>query len=99
MHDPIRLLAMGCSTLVKDKSFSHSNTFGIAVDNLISTGGFPESGSSGTVGSGSGRVLLVFVAKEVPVVLWGGSDFTSLCKIQYMHKNSYQEEVVIHVEL
>lgn len=79
MHDPIRFLTMGGSTLVKHKGFSHSYSFGAAVNHLITTGGFPKSGSGGAVGSGSGRVLLVFVAKEVPVILWGGSDFAPFC--------------------
>lgn len=47
---------------------------------FITAGGFPESGSGCAIGSRPSRILLVFVAKEVPIVLWGGSYFASLCR-------------------
>jgi hypothetical protein len=48
--------------------------------NFITAGGFPESGGGCTIGARPGGILLVFVAKEVPIVLRGGAYFTHLCK-------------------
>jgi hypothetical protein len=47
---------------------------------FITAGGFPESGGSCTIGARPSGILLVFVAKEVPIVLWGGAYLTHLCK-------------------
>lgn len=78
VHDPIRLLAMGCSSLVENKGLSHPYPFEAGVDDLITAGGFPKPSSRRTIGTGAGRVFLIFVAEEVPVILWGGSDLALL---------------------
>ena len=92
MHNPIGFLTVGCSTKVKDEGFSHSNPFGIAADDLITTCGFPEPSSSSTIGSDARRVLLVFMAKEVPFVLWGGPDFARLCIIRWHKKKKKKKK-------
>lgn len=88
MHNPIGFLPAGCSTHVKDKGFSPSNPFGTAADDLVATRGFPEPSSGGSIGSIARRVLLVFMAKEVPFVLLGGSDLALLCVI---HRHNKEE--------
>ena len=73
MHYPIRFLAMWCSPFVEHKCLPHTNSRKATVDDLIPASGFPETGSSGTIRSGSRWVLLVFVTKKVPIILRGGS--------------------------
>lgn len=80
MHDPIGFLAMRCTAFVEDQGLPHSDPLAVAVYDLVPAGGLPESCGRGAVGPGSGGVLLVFVAEEVPVVLWGGSYLALLCK-------------------
>lgn len=70
------------STLVKNQRLPHSNSFEAAVDDLIPASGFPEPGSGGAVGSCPGGVLLIFVAEEVPIILWGGPYFAFLCQFR-----------------
>ena len=82
MHDPIRFLAMRGSSFVEDQGLPHSNPLPVAVYHLVTASGLPESRGGGSIGAGSGGVLLVFVAEEVPIVLWGGSYLALLCKNQ-----------------
>lgn len=71
MHDPISLLAVGSTAGVEHKGFSHSNPLGVTeVDGLVPPSGLPEAGRSRPVRPGSGRIFLVLMAKEVPIILW-----------------------------
>lgn len=79
MHDPIRLLPMRSSSLVKHKRLSQPNSSKAAVDDLVPACGLPKPGSRCPIGSSSGRVLLVFVTEKVPIVLWGGTYLALLC--------------------
>ena len=70
MHDPFSFMAMRSTTSVEDKSLTKSNLFGaVQMYGFVSTSSLPEPGCSGPVGSGPSRILLVFVAKEVPLIL------------------------------
>ena len=80
MHNPIGFLSMWGSTLVENQRLPHSNSFKAAVDDLISSSGFPEPCCGGAVCSCPCGVLLIFVAEEVPIILWCGSYFAFLCK-------------------
>lgn len=79
MHDPVRFLAMRSSAFVENQSLPHSNPLAVAVNHLVTASGLPEPCSGGAIGACSGRILLVFVAEEVPVILWSGSYFAFLC--------------------
>ena len=70
---------MGGSAFVEHKSLPHSDPPTIALYHFVTASGFPEPGSSGTIGARPSGVLLVFVAKEVPIILRGGTYFTHLC--------------------
>lgn len=80
MHNPIRLLPMRGTTFVENQCLPHANAPRITVDDLVTAGGFPKPGSCCAIGARAGRVFLVLVTKEVPIVLWGGSNFAFLCK-------------------
>lgn len=71
---------MGGSAFIEDEGLSHTNPSWVAKYDLVTAGGLPESGRRGPIRACSGWVLLVFVAEEVPIILWSGSDFTFLCK-------------------
>ena len=79
VHDPIRLLAVGRPAFVEDEGLSHADPLAAGVDHLVAAGGLPEPGGRGTVGPRAGRVLLVLVAEEVPVVLRCRSNPALLC--------------------
>lgn len=81
MHDPIRLLAVRGSPRVENQSLPHSNPFGTGVDDLIPASSLPETDRSGAIRSSACWILLVFMTEEVPIVLWGGSNFALVCKI------------------
>lgn len=49
------------------------------MDSFVSPGGLPESCSCCSVGSSPGRVLLVFVAEEVPLILRPRPNSALLC--------------------
>lgn len=83
MHDPVGLLAMGSTAFVEHKGLPHADPPAVAAYHLITASGLPESSRSCTIGTCSCRVLLVLMAKEVPIILWCGSYFTLLCKNQY----------------
>lgn len=70
---------MRSSALVEDKGLPHADSFETGVDNLVATGSLPESGGCGAVGSSARWILLIFVAEEVPVVLWRRSNSALLC--------------------
>ena len=78
MHDPIRLLAMRGTTLVKNKSLSHTNSAGVGVNDFITTSGLPKASSGGAIGASTGGILFIFMTKKVPIVLRSGSDLAFL---------------------
>lgn len=80
MHDPVGLLAMRSTANVEDERLSHTDLLGIAeVDSLVPPSCLPEPSDGRSVRSSSGRVFLVLVAKEVPLVLRPRSDFALFC--------------------
>lgn len=81
MHDPIWLLPIWCSSLVIHQSFSHSNQPKLGVYWLVSSSGFPESSRCCSISSSSSWILFIFVAKQVPLVLFFCSYPTYLCDI------------------
>lgn len=85
MHDPIRLLPVRCSTLVIDQGLSHPDQATHGVDRLVSSRSFPESSCCCSIRSSSSRILLIFVAKEVPLSLLFCSDLTYLYMIANIH--------------
>jgi hypothetical protein len=80
MHNPIGFLSMWGSAFVEDKSLSHSNPLASAVYHLVTASSLPKPSSSCPIGARTSWIFLVLVAKEVPIILWGGSYFASLCK-------------------
>lgn len=63
---------MGGSAFVKDQCLPHANPFEAgSVDDLITASGFPEPGRRRSVSARAGRILLVLVTEEVPLILWG----------------------------
>ena len=85
VHDPIRLLAVGSSAFVEHKSLPHTDPLAVAAYDLVTAGGLPESGSRCTVCASSGRVFLVLVAEEIPIILRCRSYLTLLCKNQHQN--------------
>ena len=73
MHDPIGFEAMRGTAFVKHEGLPHSDPSPIAIDDLVAACGLPEPGHRSSIGPGSGRVFLVLVAKEIPIILWCGS--------------------------
>lgn len=80
MHDPIRFLAMRGTAFVEYQSLSHSDPLPVAVYHFVTPGGLPEPCRRGAVRPRPRRILLVFVAEEVPIILWSRSYFAFLCK-------------------
>jgi hypothetical protein len=80
MHNPIGFLSMWGSAFVEHESLPHSNPLASAVYHLVTASSLPKSRSSCSIGARAGWIFLVLVAKEVPIILWGGSYFASLCK-------------------
>lgn len=81
MHNPVGLEAMRSSAFVEDESLPHADPPAVAVNHLVTASCLPESGGGCSVSTRPSWVLFVLVAEEIPVVLWGGSDFTFLCRI------------------
>lgn len=85
MHDPIRLVAIGSSSLVVHQGLSHANQCqaALCIDGLVPSGSLPEASRGRAVRPAPGWVLLVFVAEQVPLLLLGlglGEPYpTSLC--------------------
>uniref|UniRef100_A0A0A9HT98 Uncharacterized protein n=1 Tax=Arundo donax TaxID=35708 RepID=A0A0A9HT98_ARUDO len=71
MHDPVGLVAIGSPALVVHQRLPHANQLPVlvSVDRLVPAGGFPKPGRRGPVRPSPGRVFLVLVAEEVPLVL------------------------------
>lgn len=69
MHDPIRFLSMGSSSLVKDKSLPQSDSVKATVYDLVAASGLPETGGSCAISSSPRRIFFVLVTEEVPIVL------------------------------
>ena len=80
MHNPIRLETMRSSSFVEDQCLPHSYPLTVAVYHLVPTRCLPKPGHRSSVGPRPRGVLLVLVAKEVPLVLWCASYLASLCK-------------------
>jgi hypothetical protein len=85
MHNPIGFLSMWGSAFVEHESLPHSNPLASAVYHLVTASSLPKSRSSCSIGARAGWIFLVLVAKEVPIVLWGGSYFASLCRKPNRH--------------
>ncbi|KAJ0602408.1 hypothetical protein HanIR_Chr03g0139321 [Helianthus annuus] len=62
---------MRCSSFIEHECLPHTDSSHATINDLISTSGFPKTCSSSTVCTRSSRVFLVFVAKEIPIVLRG----------------------------
>lgn len=73
---------MRSSPLVKHKRLSQSNSSNATVDDLVTAGGLPKSGSSCAICSSACWVFLIFVAEEVPIVLRGGTYLALLYKFK-----------------
>jgi hypothetical protein len=82
VHDPVGLLAVGRAAAVEDERLPHPDEAVLGVDGLVPPRGLPEAGGGRPVGAGAGRVLLVLVAEEVPLVLLLHSDLALLCPSQ-----------------
>ena len=98
MHNPIGFLSMWGSAFVEDKSLSHSNPLAGAVYHLVTASSLPEPSCSCPICARTSWIFLVLVAKEVPIILWGGSYFASLCKkpIDRIHINITSEHIKYH---
>lgn len=81
MHDPVCFLAAWGPTLVEHEGFPHADEPGLVVDGLVPPGCFPEPGDGRSVGPRPGRIFLVFVTEEVPLVLLFVPYPTSLCPL------------------
>jgi hypothetical protein len=82
VHDPIRLLAVGGAAPVEDERLPHPDEAVLGVDGLVPPRRLPEAGGGRPVRARAGRVLLVLVAEEVPLVLLFYSDLALLCSFQ-----------------
>ena len=74
MHNPIGFLSMRGSTSVEDECFPHPNhtrdiepDIGCRVNGLVTSGRLPEAGHSSPIRASSRRILLVLVAKKIPL--------------------------------
>lgn len=90
VDDPIGFLAVGSSTTVKDESLSHTDKFGVEVNGLVPARGFPETGHGGSVSPRPSRILFVFVAEEVPLLLLLVPYPTSLYTYNHYIYNSFK---------
>lgn len=93
MHDPVGFLAVGRPTPVEDEGLPHSDPPEIALDDLIAAGRLPETSRRCPIRSGPGRVLLVLVAEEVPVVLRRRPYLALLCTHTHTH-NIYKHTLL-----
>lgn len=69
MHDPVRLLPMWGSSFVKHEGLPQPDPRRAAVYDLVTAGRLPKPHGCRAVRPSPSRVLLVLVAKEVPIVL------------------------------
>ena len=81
---------MRSSSLVKHKRPSQSDSSNAAVDDLVAAGGLPKPCSGCAIGSSTCRVFLVFVAEEIPIVLWGGTYLALLYMPKPQTNESFQ---------
>lgn len=80
VHNPIGLLAMRSTARVENERLSHTDLIGTGeVDGLVPPGCLPEPGCGRPICSSSGRIFLVLMAKEVPLILRRGSDLAFVC--------------------
>jgi hypothetical protein len=73
-------LPIGSPALVENQGLPHPDKAVLDVDRLVPAGSLPETGGGGSVGASAGRILLVLVAEEEPVVLVFGSNLALFCK-------------------
>lgn len=70
MHDPVSFLAVRGSATVEHQRFTHSDLLIRVTNALVSSGGLPEPGVGGSIGSRPCWVFPVLMAEKVPLVLW-----------------------------
>lgn len=80
MHDPVRFLSIWSSSSIENEGFSHAYKFCLIVHRLVTACCFPKPSQGGSVSSSSCRILFIFVAEEIPLVLLFVSDPTFLCQ-------------------
>lgn len=90
---------MGSSSLVENQSLPQPNSSKAAIDDLITASGLPKSGCGCTICSSSRRIFLIFMTKEVPIILWGGSNLTFLYKGQTHRSNKVITKIINHDQL
>lgn len=85
VHDPVRFLAIGCPSFVEDEGFPHADELCPVVHRLISSRRLPKPRHRRPVGPRPRRVLLIFVAEEIPLVLLFVSNSTFFCSQDHHH--------------
>lgn len=81
VHDPVGFLSIWSSPFVEDKSFPHSDQLGLIVHRFVPARRLPKTGHGSPVGPCPRRILLVFVAEEVPLVLLLIPDPAPICRL------------------
>jgi len=69
MHNPVCFPSIRGTSLVEDQGLPHPYDSIFGHHSLVPSSGFPESSSSGPIGSCSSRILLIFMAEKVPFIL------------------------------
>lgn len=87
VHNPISLLSIWSPSFVENKGFPHPDQFCLVVHWFVSTRCFPKPSHGGSVGPCPSRILLVFVAEEVPLVLLFIPDPASLCPFMSINQS------------
>lgn len=82
MHDPVRFLAIGCSSSIKHQCFPHPYEFGFIVHCFVSSSSLPKPCQGCPICSRPCRILLIFMAEEIPLVLFFISDPAFICSFQ-----------------
>ena len=80
VHNPVRFLAVGRPAFVEDKGFPHPDEAALVVDCLVSPRRLPKPGHRRPIRPRPRRILLVLVAKKVPLILLLITDPTPLYK-------------------
>jgi len=78
VHDPVRLPSIWRATLIEHQCLPHPYNFRFGKHSLVPPRRLPEPGTGCPISPSAARVLLVFMAEEVPLTLLLISKLASL---------------------
>lgn len=90
VHDPISFLSIRSSPFVENEGLSHANEFGPFVYWFVSSRGLPKPCHGSSVGSCPRWIFLIFVAKEIPLILLLIPNPASLCQTQIIQNHCFK---------